>query len=256
MNNKLLSTAYENGLMEVIKDWIKEQKFVSISSIQRTFSISLPLAKEIFDELIKLNIIEKEPFYNKGNKVIVYNPLVNMKVYLLDINKEIVNAFRKEFSSFEEVEVVLDDFQHFMNTHKEVQCIVSPANSFGYMSGGYDKAITDYFGKELEQEVQSFINKHLFGEQSVGTSIMVNIPNTDKMLIHTPTMRLPAPIRDPMVIYQCMRSTMMMAINNKIKSIVIPAFGGLTGRVPPEIVAKYMKAGYQQVVEHQKKAFA
>ena len=68
----------------------------------------------------------------------------------------------------------------------------------------------------------------LFGEQPIGTSIMVPIPNTDKKLIHTPTMRLPSPIKEPLIIYQCMRTTMMMAVSNKIHSIVIPAFGGST----------------------------
>ena len=172
-----------------------------------------------------------------------------MKIYLLDINPNIINAFKSEFSNCEEVVIVLDDFKHFMDTHKEVECIVSPANSFGYMNGGYDKAITDYFGYGVEIEVQRYIQKNLCGEQPVGTSIMVNIPNTDgKKLIHTPTMRLPSPIREPLIIYQCMRTTLMLAINNNIKSIVIPAFGGATGRVSPSLIAKYMKAGYEQVM--------
>ena len=159
---ELLNKAYEEGLMDVIKDWVKEEKYVSISKIQINFSVGFNKASAIFEELIRLNLIEKEPFYRKGNKVLVYNPVANMKVYLLDINKDIVNAFKKEFISSEEVEVVLDDFAHFMNKHKDIECIVSPANSFGYMDGGYDKAIIDYFGKPLEKEVQKFINYFLF----------------------------------------------------------------------------------------------
>ena len=134
--------------------------------------------------------------------------------------------------------------------HKDIECIVSPANSFGYMDGGYDKAITDYFGVGVEKEAQKFINSHLFGEQPVGTSIMVDIPNTNKKLIHTPTMRLPSTIKDELVIYQCMRSTLSCAIKGKVHSIVIPAFGGATGKVKPDIIAKYMKAGYDQILEH------
>ena len=65
-------------------------------------------------------------------------------------------------------------------------------------------------------------------------------------------MRLPSPIKDPFIIYQCMRTTMMMAINNRIKSIVIPAFGGATGRLEPRVIAKYMRLGYEQVVENMK----
>ena len=40
---------------------------------------------------------------------------------------------------------------------------------------------------------------------------------------------------------------MMMAIKNNIHIIVIPAFGGATGKVPPSVVAKYMKEGYKQI---------
>ena len=152
---ELLNKAYEEGLMEVIKEWVKEEKYVSISKIQLNFSVGFNKASAIFEELIRLNLIEKEPFYHKGNKVLVYNPVVNMKVYLLDINKDIVNAFKKEFASTEEVEVVLDDFAHFMDTHKDIECIVSPANSFGIMNGGYDLAITNYFGEALQKRVQN-----------------------------------------------------------------------------------------------------
>ena len=247
--NKLLEKAYKSGLMDVTTEWIKEHKYVSISSIQRSFSISFSLANTIFEELIKNNLVEKESTYKRGNKVITYNPLVNIKVYLLDINNNFTDALKKEFKPYEEVEVVNDDFTHFMDTHKDIKCIVSPANSFGYMDGGYDVAITDYFGNEVQKEVRKYIDKHLFGEQPIATSIMLNIPNTDKKLIHTPTMRLPSPIKDPFIVYQCMRTTMMMVISNNIKSVVIPAFGGLTGRLSPKIVAKYMVEGYRQIKE-------
>ena len=245
-----LSEAYKQGLMDVIKEWLKEQKYVSIENIEDSFKIEHSLSEQIFNELSRLKLIDGEPFYNRGNKVLIYNPFVNIRIYFLDINPYIINAFKSEFSKCEEVEVVLDDFAHFMDTHKDVECIVSPANSFGDMSGGYDQAITDYFGHEVEKEVQKYIQKNLYGEQPVGTAIMVNIPNTSKKLIHAPTMRLPSPIKDPLIIYQCMRTTMMMAINNNIKSIVIPAFGGTTGRVSPSIIAKYMKAGYDQVMSN------
>ena len=249
----LLKKAYDSGLIDVISEWLKDQKYVSISSIVEAFSIGYIYSQCIFQELIRLGLVEEKSFYNRGNRVLIYNPVVDMKVYLLDINKKIGDALKKEFSEFEEVEVIIDDFAHFMNVYKDIECVVSPANSFGIMNGGYDKAITDYFGNDVQIEVRKFINKNLFGEQPVGTSIMVNIPNTNKKLIHTPTMRLPSRILDPMVIYHCMRSTMIMAINNRIHSIVIPAFGGLTGQVEPTVLAKYMRMGYSQVTDFLKK---
>ena len=244
-----LEKAYSTGLVEVIKDWIKEQKYVSSYLIQTSFSIDRLMADAIFEELIKQNLIEDKSTYEKGNKVISYNPLINMKVYLIDINPKITSLLKEEFKDFEEVEVVEDNFIHFMNNHKNVECVVSPANSFGFMDGGFDKAIVRYFGIGVKKEVRKYINNYLYGEQPVGTSIMVNIPDSNKKLIHTPTMRLPSIIQDQAVVYQCMRVTMMMAINNNIQSIVIPSFGGETGRVDPRLVASYMRQGYQQVVD-------
>lgn len=247
---KRLENAINSGLIDVIKDRMKTEKYISISSIQRNFSIGFISAKTIFDYLIEEKLIEDKPTYDKGHKVIGYVPVFAMKIYLLDINPEVTKELKKEFDDYSNVDIVTDNFKHFMDTHKDVECIVSPANSFGYMNGGYDEAITDYFGHDVEKEVQKFINTHLFGEQPVGTSIMVDIPKTNKKLIHTPTMRLPSPIKDEMVIYHCMRSTLISAINGKINSIVIPAFGGATGKVKPGVIAKYMSLAYKQIIEY------
>lgn len=59
-------------------------------------------------------------------------------------------------------------------------------------------------------------------------------------LIHTPTMRVPEEIKDKSVVYQCMRSTLIMAKKENIQNIVIPAFGAATGRVPYFTVANLM----------------
>ncbi len=250
--NKYLKTAIESGLVDSIKDWMKSEKYISTLSIQRNFSIGFTTANAIFNHLIEEGLVEDKLTKNKGYKVIGYGYIFPIDIYLLDINPGITNAWKKEFASYNNFHIITDDFEHFMDTHKDIECVVSPANSFGYMDGGYDKAITDYFGLEVEKEVQRFINTYLFGEQPAGTSIIVDIPKTNKKLIHTPTMRLPSPILDETIIYQCMRSTLICAIKGKVKSIVIPAFGGATGGVKPNVIAKYMKLAYEQITEHNK----
>lgn len=250
--DKYLDKAIKSGLVDVIKDWMKTEKYISASSIQRNFSVGFMTSKAIFNYLIEEKLIEYKPTYDKGHKVIGYDPLFPMNVYLLDINPKITKELKREFDSFNNVKVINDDFIHFMKTHKDIECVVSPGNAFGYMDGGYDKAIIDYFGGELEQAVQRYIDKYLFGEQSVGTSFMVDIPKTNKKLIHTPSMRLPSPIKDKAIIYQCMRTTLMCATEGKIHSIVIPSFGGLTGKVEPKVIARYMRLGYEQILNYMK----
>ena len=76
-----------------------------------------------------------------------------MKVYLLDNNPAITKIWKLYFREIEEIEVVCDDFCHFMGNHK-VDCVVSPANSFGLMDGGYDEAISDWFGWDMMKKVE------------------------------------------------------------------------------------------------------
>ena len=175
-----------------------------------------------------------------------------MKIYLLDISQNMISWWEKYFKNCENVEVVCDEFSRFMNSHNDIQCIVSPANSYGLMDGGYDLAITKYFGDELQQKVQEYIIENLYGEQPVGTSIIVDINDRQK-LIHTPSMRIPSRIKDPMVVYHCMRTCLMTAINNNVENIVIPAFGGSCGELDFSIIANMMYHAYDQVFNNVKK---
>ncbi len=173
--------------------------------------------------------------------------ITEMKIYLLDINAEMCEAWRKRFFGFSNIEIVCDDFGEFMKTHKEVDCVVSPANAYGFMDGGYDGAITRYFGDGLQKSVQKYITKKLYYEQPVGTSIIVDTPIDGIKLIHTPTMQVPSRIVDYRIIYHCMRSTIITALHNNVKSIVIPAFGACTGGVPLDKVSELMWKAYCQI---------
>lgn len=68
-----------------------------------------------------------------------------MQIYLLDINKKIIKAWKTDFASEDNVEVIYSDFDSFMNNY-EVDCVVSPGNAHGVMVGGYDRALSEYFG--------------------------------------------------------------------------------------------------------------
>lgn len=182
-----------------------------------------------------------------------------MQIYLLDYNVEMIRAWKKYFSDVENVHIVHSDFKTFMDENFEkIDIIVSPANSFGIMDGGYDRAITEYFGDDLQKVVQNKILNVWYGEQPVGTSMWTVIPNQYpvKFLIHTPSMRTPEVIKDARIIYQCMRTTLIEAsklyTDDSEISMVIPAFGGLTGRVDCETVAYMMRQAYRQIVNQPK----
>ena len=174
----------------------------------------------------------------------------NLKIYLLDINKEMTNIWERFFKNIPNVEIVNKDLVSFLLTHDDIEGIVSPANSFGLMTGGYDKAIINYFGINLMRNVQNYILENYCGEQPVGTAFSIPIyPGVydNKYLIHCPTMRTPEVIKDSRIIYSCMRSALIECMRKNIGSVIIPAFGACTGKVDIREVANYMRLAYEQL---------
>ncbi len=172
--------------------------------------------------------------------------LENMKIYI--ITKSLVEQmlFKSAFEEFDNVEIVLDEFVNYMSKNPDIECIVSPANSYGIMDGGYDAAISEYLGWDFHYKVQKFICDNYYGEQLVGTSFIIDAPK-NKKLIHTPTMVVPEVIKDDRIVYFCMRSTLMCALNNNIKSIIIPLFGAGVGKVALYKVLNHMYTAYKQI---------
>jgi O-acetyl-ADP-ribose deacetylase (regulator of RNase III) len=168
-----------------------------------------------------------------------------MKIYIIDESKQKIEIAKQYFKNTD-IEFVDENFSEFMK-REDVECIVSPANSFGLMDGGYDLAITEWFGDQLQERVQKYIIKNYYGEQPTGTSFIIKANDKGQKLIHTPTMQTPRMILDPFIIYQSMRSTLMCAYKNKVKSILIPLFGGGCGRVNTRTIAKMMRLAYDQI---------
>lgn len=170
-----------------------------------------------------------------------------MKIYLLDINPAVVNAWNEKFSGIESVEVVHADFDAFMSNY-HVDCVVSPGNSHGVMAGGYDRALSEYFGWDLTKRVQAYIKEYFGGQQKVGTSFIISTGYDDINLIHTPSMINPSRINDANVVYECTKSTLEVAKENNVRSIVIPAFGGACGGLDPKVIAKNMYKAISEVI--------
>lgn len=169
-----------------------------------------------------------------------------MKIILLDKKAMMVDCWYAYFGNTADVLTVCDDLKHFLDNNK-VDGVVSPANSYGIMDGGFDLALSEYFGSELQARVQEYILNNYKGEQPVGTSFIIDTGKDNIKLIHTPTMRVPFPVKDPMIVYQCMRTTLMTALENNIESIVIPAFCGECGDVKHKVIAKLMYEAHNQV---------
>ncbi len=178
------------------------------------------------------------------------------KIWLVDNNSSMIEAWTEVFKDVPaaNLEVVHDDIRHFLYNNPSIGFVVSPANSYGIMTGGYDLALRTYFdpisekanGVPFQQWVHTAISEH--GNYiPAGSCFPVYVPGLPQTFFIVPTMRRPSAITDYNIIFDCMMSTLsswsateeLIMGNN---DIVIPAFGALTGDVPPIVVAQMMRA--------------
>lgn len=166
----------------------------------------------------------------------------------------IYDRFITEFGKFSNVEIYFGGFEALADVEK-VDCLVSPANSFGLMDGGMDQAITDYFGEQLQKRVQQHITENYASEQPVGTSFIIETHNEKiPYLAHTPTMRVPAIVKDTDNAYLAMRATMIEAEKHEnINTVAVPAFCYGVGQMHGSDVAYQMAKAYLQIIAQPQK---
>lgn len=169
-----------------------------------------------------------------------------MKIYFIEKdfnNSKYLNAY---FSENRNVKIINSDLESLMKKY-DIECIACGSDSFGLMKSDYDKEILDLYGKNVQDKIQKFIIDNYNAEQPITTSFIIEIDGTDKCLIHTPPTRLQEKIIDERVVYQCMRTTLLLAKRNRIQSIVIPMFGLYKGQLEPQRIARLMRQAYDQI---------
>ncbi|MBU0614791.1 MAG: macro domain-containing protein [Nanoarchaeota archaeon] len=114
----------------------------------------------------------------------------------------------------------------------QVDAIVNPANSYGYMGGGIAGAIKKQGGHEIETEAIAF------APIPIGHAVLTTAGTLrSKHIIHSPTMEQPAAITDLATIKEATKAALECADENNLKKIAIPGMGTGVGRVPKEKAA-------------------
>lgn len=167
-----------------------------------------------------------------------------MKIQLVDRSEKMIEAWTKEFSGCDDVSIHLDDFFSV-----EAQCIVSPANSFGFMGGGLDGVISRRLGKQTQINVQKYIKNTLIGELLVGQAIMVETGDKDfPFCLSAPTMRVSLNINNTPNIYLASKAIFATLLTYPLlKSVNISGLGTGVGGVSPEHCAEQMRLAYDEV---------
>jgi O-acetyl-ADP-ribose deacetylase (regulator of RNase III) len=172
-----------------------------------------------------------------------------LRLILVDPDPVLCAAFGAHFGGLPGVEIVNGCFEDLLG----FDCIVSAANSFGFMSGGVDAAIIRFFGDQLQERVQARLADEFLGEQPVGTSIIVETGNPKYPYIaHTPTMRVPMPVALTDNAYVAMWAVLLAVrahnrseAEPKIRLVACPGLCTATGRMPTDEAARQMALAYR-----------
>lgn len=145
----------------------------------------------------------------------------------------------------------------------QVQAVVSPANSFGWMRGGIDAVYSGAF-PQVEELVRSAVLAFHGGELPVGEALAV--PTGAPMpawLISAPTMRqpgetLPADTVHPYLaaraVFRLWQSGQLdegVLIREVVQSIALPGLGTGVGGVEPATCARQVMAAWDEVFSEQ-----
>lgn len=178
-----------------------------------------------------------------------------MKIILADFSERLVEAWSEFFGKEENITIIQADI-----TTLKCDAVVSPANSFGFMDGGLDYALSERFGWDLEKKLQEQIKELPEGELLVGQSILMETGDVDvPFLISAPTMRIPTNfnIDTSVNAYLAMKAILIRAKSEeKIQSVAIPGLCTGVGRMQPIIAARQMFQAYKEIVLGERTNFA
>lgn len=172
-----------------------------------------------------------------------------MKLRLVYRNKALGKAWTTEFGQYRDVEIIEGDIC-------EVECdaIVSPANSFGFMDGGLDYALSERFGWGLEERLQAEIRSRPLKELLIGEALIIATEDEEvPWLVSAPTMRVPMEIKATVNAYLAMKAVLIVTVSHQahlsINSIAIPGLGTGVGALPAHLAARQMRIAYDEVIK-------
>jgi len=177
--------------------------------------------------------------------------LQNLRIELVDLSSELVQAWRGAFKPFQNVHIHQGSILEVTT-----DALVSPANSFGYMDGGLDLLLSEHFGWHLEDRVRELLLAEHDGELPVGEAVIVPTDHPQvPWLVSAPTMRVPMTVADTANAYLAFRGTLRaIRAHNRahptrpIASVACAGLGTGTGFMPPERCAKQMRHAYDVCV--------
>jgi O-acetyl-ADP-ribose deacetylase (regulator of RNase III) len=168
-----------------------------------------------------------------------------VKLHLVDVNPAMVFAWEIAFRGVPAIEIF-----HGSIFDTDADAIVSPANSFGFMDGSLDLAISRYFGWHVQERLQALIREQHDGELLVGCAEVIETNHAAvPFVISAPTMRVPMYLGPQSVNpYLASRAALRAATRHGgIRAVAFSGMGTGVGQIPVDICARQMRQAYDDV---------
>ncbi|MGI5236840.1 macro domain-containing protein [Dactylosporangium sp. CA-139066] len=176
-----------------------------------------------------------------------------LRVVLSDVNAKVVQAWMSAFADTPEVEIAKGSI---LNQH--VDAWVTPTNSHARMDGGVDAVIKRHLGAGIQLRVQQAVRSSFGATLPIGSAVCVPSGAANPhYLIATPTMEQSAEnVRETLnVALACAAAFQAIHMQNSLErgtitSVALVGMGAATGKVPPQVCANLMWAGYTLFKDH------
>jgi O-acetyl-ADP-ribose deacetylase (regulator of RNase III) len=181
-----------------------------------------------------------------------------LRVVLSAVEDPLARAWRRWCGEFDFVEVHEGSI-----TDLEVDAVVSPANSFGFMDGGIDAVYLDHFGAVIQTRVRREITEHHHGGLLVGEALIVATDEaTIPFLIGAPTMRVPMRLAESDHPYLAARAVLLLvehgrfasgsrageAVRKSVASVAMPGLGTGVGGILGAVCAYQVSQAIKEVL--------
>lgn len=172
-----------------------------------------------------------------------------LSLSLCDREPETALALADAFRDVDAVEVLEGDLLAL-----DADAVVSPANSFGDMGGGIDKAIDDFHGGAAQRAVMAAIAERFYGELPLGMALVVELQaRRFPWVVAAPTMRTPGNVARTINAYLAMRAALVAALRHNeaggraIRTLAVPGLCTGVGGMPAAEAAGQMRSAYDNV---------
>lgn len=117
--------------------------------------------------------------------------------------------------------------------------LFTPGNSFGHMTGGFDLAVVEVFGREVQTKVLRAIREKYAGMMPVGAAEVIVMDT--KAVVYVPTMLAPTSNVDPIAPYMAMHNALRALAEYEEENdayfdrALVPLFCTGTATIPHEV---------------------